>query len=41
MVALTHIYHYSNVVWDIVLPNVDNKIASLEKRSIKSSIITS
>ena len=38
---LTHVYHYSNVVRDVVFPDIDNKITSFGKGGIKSFLVIS
>lgn len=38
---LTHIYHYSNMVWNIVFAYIDKEIASLGEGRVTSSLVIS
>lgn len=38
---LTQIYHYSYMVWNIVFSNIDNKVASVCKRSGRVVVVIS
>lgn len=39
--ARTFIYHYSNMVWNVVFSNINNEITGVGYRGIESSVVIS